>query len=198
MSAAATLTPLISSPGDLKRTRRELEMLDDFLHQAGLRTGGKVVKMPPVSRLLEDLARDSELNLLKKTDRDRLLKFVTLLQQKAPVIHVSLASEPSAAALGKLLLWMRTNIHPQVLVSIGVQPAIAAGCVVRTANREFDFSLRKSLEVQSSLLIKNIRSGEEPAQAATVKPPTDEAKPETAGAATDKPAKPVIKVEVKS
>lgn len=163
-------------------------MLDDFMHQAGLRTGGKAVKMPPVSRLLENLARDNGLNLLKKTDRDRLLKFVVLLQQKAPVIHISLASEPSAAALGKLLQWMRVNIHPQVLVSIGVQPAIAAGCLVRTANREFDFSLRKSLEVQSALLIKNIRAGEgqaAPAANAPAEPPKEAA------------AKPVTKVEVK-
>jgi hypothetical protein len=166
MASGQMLTPLITTPGDLKRTRRELEGLDDFLHQSGLRTGGKTVKLPPVSRLLEDLAKDSDLNLLKKSDRDRLTKFLTLLIQKAPVVHVSFASEPSGAALSKLLLWMRANIHPQVVVSVGVQPAIAAGCIVRTPNREFDFSLRRSLDAQTQLLIKNIRAGE-PAPAAT-------------------------------
>lgn len=170
--ASAALTSLITSAGDLKRTKRELEMLEDFLHQSGLRTGGKAVKLPPISRLLENLAGDSSLNLLKKTDRDQLLKFVILLLQKAPVVHITLASEPSAAAMNKLVLWLRTNIHPQMLVNIGVQPSIAAGCMLRTANREFDFSLRKSLDAQAQLLIKNIRDIDAK-DAAAAKPAAD-------------------------
>lgn len=170
MASSGVLTSYITSPGDLKRTRRELEMLDDFLSQSSLRTGGKAVKLPAISRLLEDIAQDSDINLLKGTDRDRLMKFLALLIKNAPVLHLTLASEPSAQALGKLLVWLRANIHPQVLVSIGVQPAIAAGCVVRTANREFDFSLRESLAAQQALLIKNIRAGEAATQSAGQEP----------------------------
>jgi F0F1-type ATP synthase delta subunit len=202
-SATSTLPPLITSPSDLKRTRRELEVLDDFLHQASLRQGGKAVKLPAMSRLLEEIANDSGLNLLKKADRDRLAKFLTLLLQKAPVLHITLASEPSATALGKLLTWLRASIHPQVLVSIGVQPAIAAGCIVRTANREFDFSLRQSLDAQTEVLMKSIRAGDVQAARAAVEDaeslapaPTPEAT--TAQPAAQEPAKAAIKVEVKS
>jgi F0F1-type ATP synthase delta subunit len=161
MASSPILTPLITSPSDLKRTRRELEELEEFLHQAGLRQGGKSVKMPNISRLLDDIAQDSKLNLLNKADRDRLKKFLTLLIQKAPVLHFTFASEPSGAALNKLLVWLRANIHPQVVVSIGIQPAIAAGCTVRTSNRQFDFSLRQALDSQTAVLMKNIRAGEE-------------------------------------
>jgi hypothetical protein len=159
--ANAALTPLIASPSDLRRVRRELEALDEFLHQSGLRTGGKVVKLPTISRMLEDLAGDNGLNMLKKTDRDRLSKFITLLIQKAPVLHIAFASEPSAKAMAKLMAWLRENIHPQVVVSIGIQPSIAAGCVVRTPNRQFDFSLRQALDNQTESFITNLRKGDE-------------------------------------
>lgn len=157
----ATLNPLLVSPTDLKRARRELETLDDFLHQAGLRQGGKSVKMPATSRIITELAEESGLNLLKKSERDRLLKFLTLLIEKAPVLHMSFASEPSPAFLAKLIAWLRANIHPQVVVSIGLQPSVAAGCMVRTANRQLDLSLRGALEKQTESFISSLR-GEEP------------------------------------
>lgn len=135
--------------------------MDDFLHQAGLRQGGKSVKLPNMSRTLEDLALGSNLNLLKKTDRDRLTKFLTLLIEKAPVLHISFASEPSAVFLNKLIAWLRENIHPQVVVSVGLQPSIAAGCIVRTENRQFDFSFRQSLDNQTEKFITYLR--QEPA-----------------------------------
>lgn len=155
-SATQALTPLITSPADLRRARRELEALDDFLHQSSLRQGGKSVKLPNMSRVLEDLATDSNLNLIKKTDRERLMKFLTLLIDKAPVLHFSFASEPSGAFLSKLVAWLRENIHPQVIVSVGLQPSIAAGCIVRTANRQFDLSLRQSLDNQAEVFIKSL------------------------------------------
>lgn len=161
-AAPAMLTPLLTSPSDLKRARREVEALDDFLHQAGLRQGGKAVKLPTVSRVIEELAEASNLNLLKKTDRDRLMKYLTLLITKAPVLHISFASEPSPKAMHQLVQWLRTNYHPQLIVSVGVQPSIAAGCVVRTANRQFDFSLRSALDNQTAVFISNLREGDEP------------------------------------
>lgn len=162
--ANTTLTPLIATISDLRRVRRELEALDEFLHESGLRTGGKEVKLPSTSRLLEDVAGDSGLNLLKKTDRDRLKKFLTLLIQKAPVIHMSFASEPSGKALGQIVDWLRANIHPQVVVSVGIQPSIAAGCIVRTPNRQYDFSLRNALDMKSDVFIANLTKKDEAAK----------------------------------
>ncbi|HSH18614.1 MAG TPA: hypothetical protein VK978_04480 [Candidatus Saccharimonadales bacterium] len=160
-SNSEVLSTVIASLSDLKRTRRELEMLEEFLHQSSLRQAGKpVAKLPNISRQLEEVANDNELNLLKKTDRERLAKFLTLLVQKAPVLHFTFASEPSSSSLKKLLVWLRGNIHPQVIIAISIQPAIAVGCVLRTSNRQFDFSLRQSLDSQTDLLIKTIRATE--------------------------------------
>jgi F0F1-type ATP synthase delta subunit len=53
--------------------------------------------------------------------------------------------------------WLRANIHPQALVQVGLQPNIAAGCVVRTANKQFDLSLRQSFAKHKDLLIEQFR-----------------------------------------
>ncbi len=150
------LPAVIVSPADVRRLRRDLEDLDDFLHQSSLRQGGKAVTLPRIGRQLDELASDAKANLLQKTHRQQLLRFLNDLNNKAPVLHMSFASEPSAAFMNKLVLWLRDNIHPQVLVRIGLQPSVAAGCIVRTANKQYDFSLRQSLENQKPLLIEKL------------------------------------------
>ncbi|HSH55760.1 MAG TPA: hypothetical protein VK983_02970, partial [Candidatus Limnocylindrales bacterium] len=97
-----------------------------------------------------------KMNLLRKTDREKLLKYLSALLDKAPVLHMSFASDPSAAFMDKLVVWLRQNIHPQVLVRIGLQPSVAAGCILRTANKEYDFSLRQALDDQKPLLIAKL------------------------------------------
>lgn len=147
----------VVSPGDVKRLRREIETIEDFLHQAGLRVGGTAVKLPPASRVLQDMAEGAELNLLQAVDRRQLSSYMSSLLDTAPLLHMSFASTPSPAFLGKLLTWLRANIHPQVLVTVGVQPSIAAGCIVRTANKQFDLSLRQSFNDQKVTLIDSLR-----------------------------------------
>lgn len=157
-SATTVLLPsIISTPSDVRRLRRELEELDEFLYQAGLRQGGKAVKLPATSRLLDELAAIEKTNLLHKTERDRLMKYLGLLLEKAPVLHMSFASEPSPAFVAKLITWLRQNIHPQVLLRIGLQPSVAAGCILRTANKQYDFSLRQALEGKKDVLIAELR-----------------------------------------
>jgi F0F1-type ATP synthase delta subunit len=62
----------------------------------------------------------------------------------------------------KIVTWWRENIDPFVLVEIGLQPNIAAGCLVRTSNRQYDFSLRRRLQAKKADLAKYL---EEPATA---------------------------------
>jgi hypothetical protein len=156
MASSPPLTTQIISPSDLKRARREVEAVDDFLHQAGLRQGGKAVKMPQTSRLIDELVSELKVNLLQPADRVRILKYLSDLVTNAPVLHVSFASEPSPAFMSKLIIWLRLNIHPQTLVHLGLQPSIAAGCIIRTANKQFDFSLTEAFEKQRSMLISSL------------------------------------------
>lgn len=139
---------------EVRRLQRELEALDEFMHQAEIRDPGKQAALPRVSRLLDALASDNHLNLLQPETRQQLTAFLESVEQNAPTINISFASDPSASFISKMVSWLRSNIHPQALLQIGLQPTIVAGCVVRTANQSFDFSLRERFSEQRPLLLK--------------------------------------------
>src|SRR6185295_16906603 len=139
---------------EVRRLSRELEALDDYMRQAGLRSGGgKQDNLPKISRLLDVMASENHLNLLQVEDRTQLTQALKQTLDQAPVIHLSFASDPSAAFLEKVVNWFRSNVHPLVLIRLGLQPSIAAGCVLRTANRSFDFSRRHHFTEQRELLM---------------------------------------------
>ncbi len=54
------------------------------------------------------------------------------------------------------MTWLRQNIHPYVMVTVGVQPTIAAGCIVRSTNKYFDFSLRENFAGNRDILLNAI------------------------------------------
>lgn len=153
------LPTLIFGPVEIHRLLRELEALEEYMIQANIRDKGKQVPLPKTSRLLEAVAGNNNFNLLNQADRAKLATFLSLIEAKAPVIHVSLAADPSSAFTAKLVAWFRTNVHPYTLVNLGLQPSIAAGCVVRTNSKSFDFSLRNRFAAQRALLLQSIEGG---------------------------------------
>lgn len=158
-----TLTPLIATTSDLNRARRDLEAIDDFLLQASIRQPGAGVHLPQVGRRVERLASELGVNLLQEADRKRAIDFIRDLSEHAPVIHFSFASEPSTTFIGKLVSWLRDNIHPQAIMRVGLQPSIAAGCIVRTTNRQFDFSLAAHFDRQRGQLIPSLKASSDQA-----------------------------------
>ncbi len=150
---------LITSPTDVLRLRREIAALDNYLEQEALRAGGQAqAKLPKTSRVLDELAVANKLNLLDKTTRQQIAAFLDELTKNAPVVHISFASDPSSAFMQKIVHWLRENVHPSILVRVGLQPTIAAGCVVRTTNKYFDFSLRQYLKRHETDLLAAIKS----------------------------------------
>lgn len=147
------LPTLVFGTIELNRLGRELEALEDFLDQSRLRQPGKQPVMPKTSRLLDALATENKLNLLIDAERATLAQFLKEVGTKAPTIHISFASDPSAAFTAKIVTWLRANLHPHILLQVGLQPNIAAGCVLRTANRAFDLSLRHRFDDQRQLLL---------------------------------------------
>ena len=71
-------------------------------------------------------------------------------------MHISFSSEPTPIFLERLLSWIRREINPLVLLTIGLQPAIGAGCIVRTTNKYFDLSLRQTFIDKRKLLLEQI------------------------------------------
>jgi F0F1-type ATP synthase delta subunit len=142
---------------DITRLTRELNGLDDFFAGAKTRPAGTAMQPPKISRLLNNLATENKINLLKDDERSGLQKSLVEIYDRAPSMHISFAVEPSPKALERILVWVRQNIHPQALLQVGLQPGIAAGCMLRTSNKVFDMSLRSNLQKQSGYLTQLIR-----------------------------------------
>lgn len=147
----------VATRSDVSRGLRELKKLDDYFHQAGLRSG-QVSTMPALSRTLDGLASANQLNLLHADARKALVDFLSRLRSHAPVVHMSFPSEPSPTFLAKILEWFRREVHPFVVLHVGLQPELVAGCMVRTTNKMMDFSFRKRFEESKAKLIASLHA----------------------------------------
>ncbi len=151
------LTPAVVSQTDINRLLRELTGLNDFFVGAKTRAAGSAMQLPKLSRLMDQLSRENSINLLEDADRKQLMRQLETVYKSAPSFHISFAVEPSPKSMERITQWMRQNIHPQTLLSVGLQPAIAAGCVLRTTNKVFDMSLRNHLNNQTKYLAQLIQ-----------------------------------------
>ncbi len=146
----------VVSPADISRLLREMNSLDDFFVSAKARQTGTTMQLPKLTRILNQLAQDNRVNLIEAADRKKLTAALEQISETGPTVHISFATEPSPRALERLVVWVRTNIHPQALIQVGLQPSIAAGCYLRTPNKAFDMSLRASLHRSEPILLKLI------------------------------------------
>lgn len=144
---------------DLGRLIREVQLLDEFLRQAAIREPGTPVKLPRTSRLMDEVIQLNQINVLIEPERQRLAQFLLQVRKRAPVLHISFSADPSPLFTQKLVTWLRREIHPFVLLQIGLQPNIGAGCVVRTTNQYFDFSLRQNFIDKRGLLAEKLIVG---------------------------------------
>ena len=157
MASKQILPVQIISKTDVVRLKRELEALDESLNQRRLRKGGEPTALPKITPMLEDFAAAAKSNLLHNDDREKLLKLTDTVGTTSPVIHISFATTPAPAFLQKLVKWFREEIHPTTLIHVGLQPGIAAGCIVRTPNKQFDFSLKNFLAAKQDMLVQQLR-----------------------------------------
>lgn len=155
--APIKLPAALVSQADVARLTRELNSLNDFFVGAKARTAGTAMSMPKITRMMQQLSSDNKINLINEDERSKLGEQLKIVYEHAPNLHISFAVEPSPKALEKILVWMRQNIHPQTLLQIGLQPAIAAGCTLRTTNKVFDMSLRANLKKHTDYLTQLIQ-----------------------------------------
>lgn len=143
----------LSGKTDINRLLRELEKLEETL------IGKQSKKTPPqkVTSLLNQTALLNGYKLLEPTHRKHITDQLTKIRDHAPLLHISFATEPSPKVTEEVLGWLRSNVHRYALLQIGLQPAIAAGCVLRTPNKIFDMSLGASLQRQTPYLLKLLK-----------------------------------------
>lgn len=141
---------------DLGRLLREAMAVDDFMAQTAIREPGTSMKMPRTSKLLDEMLTANKLNILIEDQRHQLLEFLKEVNRDAPLLHMSFSADPSPLFLKRLMSWLRAEIHPMVLVQVGLQPSIGAGCIVRTPSKYFDFSLRQHLTGRRDVLMQKL------------------------------------------
>ncbi|HWT56115.1 MAG TPA: hypothetical protein VN031_03745 [Candidatus Microsaccharimonas sp.] len=170
----------VSSPVDLGRLIRELEAIDNALNQNAIRTNQTATALPKMSELLTQTVELNKLNLLQTTDRTLLMQFLVSVRERAPRLHMSFSADPSPQFSEKLTSYLREQIHPLALVTFGLQPNIGAGCVLRTTNKYFDFSLGAALNQKRDVVMQTLR--EAIAQPLATDPPVP-AQPQPQGVA---------------
>jgi hypothetical protein len=150
------LPAAIVGPVDVGRLIRELEGIDDAFLQLNLRKSGGLTKLPKTTLLLDQVVSENQLNLLQEADRKLLLGFLNEIHAHSPRIHASFGAAPTEVFLEKLMSWLRREINPWLLLTVGLQPNIGAGCVIRTNNRYFDMSLKQNFIDKRGLLIEKL------------------------------------------
>ncbi len=143
---------LVVSPVDVGRLIREIETIDGVMDQAALRGETQDPKLPRTSLLMDKTIAMNKLNLAQPLDRQIMQEYLEYVKAKAPVLHISFSADPSTAFLEKFMAYLRREIDPLVLLTIGLQPNIGAGCIVRSTNKYFDFSLKQDFAAKRQLL----------------------------------------------
>lgn len=151
-----TLPVGIVSPTDIARLTREIEGIDNFFRDQKIRSGGESNAMPRMSKLMDQLAVENKINLLVEADRNKILTILEQLHKSAPILHISFSVDPPGAYVQKVVSWLRRNVHQYALVTVGLQPNIGAGCVVRTTNKMFDFSLREFFAEKRDFFVEKL------------------------------------------
>ncbi|MFI5271065.1 MAG: hypothetical protein ACHQT9_03415 [Candidatus Saccharimonadales bacterium] len=141
---------------DVAKLLRELESVESILLQLKVRGGGTETSLPHLTRRLESLLDVNKLNVLQADDRKRLMSFLNETKQNAPILHISFGSEPTNKFLENLMTWIRKELGPNILLTIGFQPAIGAGCMLRSTNKFFDMSLKQTFVDKRPLLLEQI------------------------------------------
>jgi hypothetical protein len=148
----------IVSPMDIARLVREIDSIDDYFRQEKIRNGEEVQpnQMSQISKLMDQLVSTNQLNLSQELDRQKIVDELAFMSSSAPILHISFSVDPPGSHIQKIIAWLRTNIDQNALVTIGLQPNIGAGCVVRSTNKLFDMSLREFFADKRQFFIEKI------------------------------------------
>ena len=151
------LPPALIGRADLARLLREIESIDNELGAQKVRNRGTDTNasyhMPTMSRSLSDFIDLNEIDLSDDQGRMVLSERLRAVKDKAPVVHMTFAVDADPDFLQKLVGWIRTEVHPQALISVGLQPALIGGVYIRTPNHVHDFSLKALMQGKRNIIV---------------------------------------------
>ncbi len=147
------LPPALLSRTDVSRLLREIEKLDYALETQTIRTPEKPLAIPNMTQALAECIALNNIDITNLQERKRLISSLREAKEKAPVVQITFAVDPDPAIMSQLVGWIRTNLHPRALVTTGLQPQLIGGCIVRTPDHIYDFSLRKRFQDEQPTLV---------------------------------------------
>lgn len=154
------LPPSVVSRIDVSKLVSEVERVDNELTAAAVRS--KVAEgtqpAPVLSEQLNDFLVRNNLTLNDGHERSRIVAELRLLKDKVPVLHMTFAVTADPESLMQLAAWVRESIHPQAVISVGLQPGLVAGVYLRTPNHVHDLSLKSKLDSSHGVLVKALET----------------------------------------
>lgn len=151
---------IVVSPVDVGRLMRELEFIENWYLQAKITNPQAVNAQAKTSTAMDQTLTLNKLEVNREEDRKELKRYLDEIHKNAPVLHMSFSADPSTPFLEKLMNWLRSEIHPSVLLTVGLQPNIGAGCIIRSTNKYFDCSMRSDF-LKKRQLLKDLLSAKE-------------------------------------
>lgn len=163
MTSAIEISPFvlpssIVTRSDLMQLLHEIERIDGELTAAaarakvGVSTDSQIVGSAQVS----DFLNANQLQLGDGNSRNQLVHQLRQLKDKAPTIHVTFASAADRKSLATIVSWLRQSVHPQSVLSVGLQPDLIGGVYIRTPNHVYDLSVRARLAGHRQVLIDDL------------------------------------------
>ena len=135
----------VSTKKDLMMLSRELSVFSNKVYQS-IMHHEKPIKYPPISDNLRQFIILNQLDFKNPRQCQKAIMSLGDIKKYAPIVHVSFAQNPPIDVIQKITGWFRKEVDPNCLITIGLQPSIAAGIILKTTNKQFDFSIRQRLE----------------------------------------------------
>ena len=158
--AEFVLPPSVVTKVDVTHLVSEIERVDNELTTAAVRakTGAAQSSQLTLSPQLTEFMNQNKLRPNNSQDRSELIKQMRLMKDNVPTVHMTFAVEADRQSLQQLAVWLRSSVHPQAVIAVGLQPGLIAGVYLRTPNQVKDLSLRAMLKSGRGLLVKDLEA----------------------------------------
>ena len=157
---ALLLPPSIVTKVDVSRLVSEMEQVDNELitRDAHIKANVPITNQISLSQQLSDFLSVNTLEIGDGAMRSDLITRLRHIKNIAPMVHITFASSADTESLRELVVWLRQSVHPQSVITVGLQPSLIGGAYIRTPNRVHDFSLRARLAGHRDIITKEVEA----------------------------------------
>lgn len=135
------LPSFIQSKGQVYQLLSEILQIEKFLSEAQKRKPGTKMTLPKTTADLDKFAEANQRNILHHGQRIQLARFLRLVYQHAPVVGLMMPRQVDRAITENVVMWFRSNIHAQALISASINNRLYGGILLRIKHKTYNFSL---------------------------------------------------------